>query len=199
MIEILIHGRGGQGAVTAAKILEQAILNANPEMIALQASGFYGPERGGAPTIGFVRADLANKSKRIRKRGPVKNPDYVIVLDSALLQLQQVSDSVRVGKTKKALINTAQGAENFDLGAEVAVLDGQKIADECGLGKNVNTALLGAFVKITELTTLEALLFAIESGFGRKIEENKKAARLGYEWVKTECCGNCFAKGGEKK
>lgn len=173
MIEIIFLGRGGQGAKSAAILLTEALFIENPGMLALQASSEYGPERGGAPTKAFVRVDLANKGKRIRKRGPVSSASFVIILDPTLEAKLDGADYVLINTGKEARVDG-----NF------FAVDGYEIAHDCGLAGNVNTVLLGAFAKTGRLVSLESVLSAIEKKLNKKIEENKKAATFGFEKVR---------------
>lgn len=182
MITIVILGRGGQGGITAARILGSAVLVENPAMNAVQDLPQYGTERRGALTTATVRIDFENPQQLIRNKSQPKDVDFLVILDSKLTE--EGKAFVNPQKTKSVLINTAEQAEGFAcFGVPVAVVDGYKIARLKALGENVNTALLGAFAKISGLVRLESILSAIEEKIGKKAKHNKKAAMLGFEQV----------------
>ena len=178
MIEIRLHGRGGQGAVTASRILATA---AYEEGQYSQAIPMYGTERRGAPLTAFVRID----NQRVRERMLVHNPDISIVLDPLIAKQQAVVESLKAGGL--VLLNTAQAPEDVKLGGDfkVATVDATTIALET-LGRPItNTAILGAFVKVTGAMKLESIEKAIKKYFpGRLGDMNIAAVRRSYEEVK---------------
>ena len=178
MIEIRLHGRGGQGAVTASRILATA---AYEEGQYSQAIPMYGTERRGAPLTAFVRLD----NQRVRERMLVHNPDISIVLDPLIAKQQAVVDDLKEGGL--VLLNTAESPEDVKLGGDfkVATVDATTIALET-LGRPItNTAILGAFVKITGAMKLESIEKAIKKYFpGRLGDMNIAAVRRSYEEVK---------------
>src|SRR5690606_22632940 len=99
MIEIRFHGRGGQGAVTAAEILAKAAFEDGKYC---QAFPFFGAERKGAPVMAFSRIH----DKPIRRRYQVYNPDYVVVLDETLLEAVDIVSGLKEGG--KVVINTEE-------------------------------------------------------------------------------------------
>ncbi len=178
MIEIRLHGRGGQGAVTASRILATA---AYEEGQYSQAIPMYGTERRGAPLTAFVRID----NQRVRERMLVHEPDISIVLDPLIAKQQAVVDSLKPGGI--VLLNTTMNPEEVKLGGnfKVATVDATTIALET-LGRPItNTAILGAFVKITGALKLESIEKAIKKYFpGRLGDMNIAAVRRSYEAVK---------------
>ena len=178
MIEIRLHGRGGQGAVTASRILATA---AYEEGQYSQAIPMYGTERRGAPLTAFVRID----NQRVRERMLVHEPDISIVLDPLIAKQQAVVDSLKAGGI--VLLNTALKPEEVKLGGDfkVATVDATTIALET-LGRPItNTAILGAFVKVTGALKLESIEKAIKKYFpGRLGDMNIAAVRRSYEAVK---------------
>ena len=178
MIEIRLHGRGGQGAVTASRILATA---AYEEGQYSQAIPMYGTERRGAPLTAFVRID----NQRVRERMLVHDPDISIVLDPLIAKQQAVVDSLKPGGL--VLLTTAQPPEEVKLGGDfkVATVDATTIALET-LGRPItNTAILGAFVKVTGAMKLESIEKAIKKYFpGRLGDINIAAVRRSYEEVK---------------
>jgi len=176
--EISIHGRGGQGGVTAAEMLARAAFK---EGKWVQAIPFFGAERRGAPVKAFVR--LADEPILVRSQ--VYNPDYVIVLDSALLEIVDVTEGLK--NNGIIIINTRKNPKEMNIkGHRVATVDATGIALELELlvaGLPVlNTPMLGAFAKATEEVKLESVLEVIKQEWsGAAGEKNAKAASLAYE------------------
>ncbi|MBI5196661.1 MAG: 2-oxoacid:acceptor oxidoreductase family protein [Nitrospirae bacterium] len=186
LVEIRWHGRGGQGTVTAAKVLADTCLSGGRYV---QAFPEYGPERAGAPLRAYNRIS----SKELRMHCPVIAPNIVSVVDVTLL------DSIKVaeGAVKDAIfvVNTSKDPKEIrtKLSAEQAqkvfTIDATKIAVEC-IGRAMpNAPMLGAVCKVSGLVTLEHLLEDVRKSFGKKfsqkiIDGNLDAARRGYEEVK---------------
>jgi len=176
--EIRIHGRGGQGGVTAAEMLARAAFK---EGKWVQAIPFFGAERRGAPVKAFVR--LADEPILIRSQ--VYNPDYVIVLDPALLETVDIAEGMK--NDGIIVINTRKNPKEMNIkGYRTATVDATGIALELQLlvaGLPVlNTPMLGAFAKATEEVKLESVLEVIKQEWsGAAGEKNAKAASLAYE------------------
>jgi len=176
MIEIRIHGRGGQGAVIASQILAEAAFR---EGMHVQAFPSFGSERRGAPVAAFVRLD----DEPIRVRTEIYEPDGLIVLDQSLIlqKLVDVTQGLKGGGW--ILINSSHPPERFaHLGDyRVATVDAASIAVEHHLGSItapiVNTAILGAFSTFTGLVGLEHIAEAINATVPVKPEANVEAAR----------------------
>ena len=186
MVEIRWHGRGGQGTVTAAKVLADACLSSGRHV---QAFPEYGPERAGAPLRAYNRIS----SKELRMHCPVLNPQIVSIVDATLLD----SINVAEGATKDAifLVNTSKNPEEIraKLKAKpeqkVFTVDATKIAIDC-IGRALpNAPMLGAICKATNIVTLDNLLEDVSKSFGKKfsqkiIDGNLEAARRGNGEVK---------------
>ncbi len=176
--EIRIHGRGGQGGVTAAELLARAAFK---EGKWVQAVPFFGAERRGAPVKAFARLS----DEPILVRSQIYNPDYVLVLDSGLLDLVDVTEGLK--KDGVVVVNTQKKPEELNLNHDhVATVDATGIALELGLLVSglpvLNTTMLGAFAKATNEVKLESVLEAIrETWQGAAGEKNAKAAELAYE------------------
>ncbi|XRP97005.1 pyruvate ferredoxin oxidoreductase subunit gamma [Methanocaldococcus sp. 16A] len=170
MIEIRFHGRGGQGAVTAAQILAKAAFYDGKYC---QAFPFFGVERRGAPVMAFTRID----DKKIRLRSQIYNPDYVVVQDATLLESVNVVEGLK--ENGAVVINTVK--DDLDLGFKTYTIDATGIAlDVLGI-PIVNTAMVGAFAGATKLVTLESVKKAILDTFKGKLgEKNAKAAEVAY-------------------
>jgi len=176
MIEIRIHGRGGQGAVIASQILAEAAFR---EDMHVQAFPSFGSERRGAPVAAFVRLDEAP----IRVRTEIYEPDGLIVLDQSLILQKLVDVTQGLKEGGWILINSSHPPESFaDLGHyRVATVDAARIAVEHRLGSVtapiVNTAILGAFSAFTGLVGLEHIAESISATVPVKPEANVAAAR----------------------
>lgn len=176
--EIRIHGRGGQGGVTAAELLARAAFK---EGKWVQAIPFFGAERRGAPVKAFAR--LSDEPILIRSQ--VYSPDYVMVLDASLLDLVDITEGLK--KDGVVIINTRKKPEEMDIKqGRLATVDATGIAIELQLlvaGQPVlNTTMLGAFAKATEEVKLESILEVIrEEWKGAAGEKNAKGAALAYE------------------
>jgi len=171
MIEIRIHGRGGQGAVTASEILAIAAFRDGKFS---QAFPKFGPERTGAPVEAYCRID----SKFINLRTEVYNPNYLIVLDDSLADVTK-------GLDKKGII-IMNSEKSRKIGSyKTFSIDATKIAIET-FGRNImNTAMLGAFVKATKLLSLKSIEEAIKEKFPSALaEKNITAIRKAYEVCK---------------
>ncbi len=186
MMEIRWHGRGGQGTVTAAKVLADACLSGGRHV---QAFPEYGPERAGAPLRAYNRVS----AKELRMHCPVLKPKVVSVVDATLLDGINVTE----GATADAMfvVNTSKDPKeiraklNAGPGQKVFTVDASKIAMEC-IGKALpNSSMLGAICKVTGLVSLDHLLDDVRNSFGKKfsqkiIDGNLDATRRGYEEVK---------------
>ena len=173
MIEIRTHGRGGQGAVIASKVLAAALFK---EDRYVQAFPAFGVERRGAPVVAFTRFDAAP----IRLRCEIYEPDHLIVLDHALTETVDVTAGLKKGGW--IVINTQVPPEEFAYSADfrIATVDANAIAWRHGLGTRatpiVNTAILGALARATGLVGIDSVTAAIIESVPMKPEPNKQAA-----------------------
>jgi len=171
MIEIRIHGRGGQGAVTSAELIATAAINQGNFA---QAFPSFGPERRGAPVQAFARID----KKRIRTREKIYHPDVVLVLDPTLFKITKVTDGLK--ENGIVILNSNLSEEEIRklLGGykgRLALVDATKIAiEELGL-PITNTTMLGAFIKATGLIEVKYMENALKERFGKLAEKNIKA------------------------
>jgi len=183
MFQVRIHGRGGQGAVTAAELLSVAAFLEGKHA---QAFPSFGPERSGAPVVAFCRID----ARPIRLHEPVIEPDTVVVQDATLLH----SVDVFQGLEPHGFVILNSGRSLDDLGladlvsrlpaSHARAVDASSVAQRC-LGKPLpNAALLGGLAALTGAVGLAALLQAISARFrGRSGEGNAAAARAAFELV----------------
>ena len=169
MIEIRIHGRGGQGNVRAAELLALAAFRDGKFAQAFPA---FGAERMGAPVQAFVRID----EKKVRLREQVHAPDFIIVQDAMLMETVPVLEGLKDGGL--VLINSELAPEELNLGgnARVETIAATEIALEI-IGRPIpNAIMIGAFCTYTGLVSLEAAQQAIRDTFPGKIGENNVAA-----------------------
>jgi len=175
--EIRWHGRGGQGAVTSAELVAQAAIS---EGKYAQAFPAFGAERRGAPVVAFVRI---SSNEPIRVRAEIAEPDVVVVLDPGLLRIVDVTSGLKangvlVVNTKKQL---EQIRQEFSITWSLATVDATKIAQELFGVPIVNTSMIGALLKATEVVKLESLFEPLRQRFGRLAERNIEAMKRAYE------------------
>jgi 2-oxoacid:acceptor oxidoreductase gamma subunit (pyruvate/2-ketoisovalerate family) len=176
IIEIRWHGRGGQGAITAAKIVANAAFVSGYGGVVMAPT--FGTERRGAPVL----TSLKLSKKKIYDLSPIENPDMVVVLDHLLVEEASVADGLKPGGV--IIINTPKGLKDYSFpGMKVAIADVTTLASEVGLVKGiVNTGIIGAFAKASGLLDLDVLLKAIEEEFdGKRPRQNAEAARVTFE------------------
>ena len=166
LTEIRWHGRGGQGVVTAGKMLAQVALDSGQYF---QAFPDYGPERAGAPIRAFTRLS----PEPIHKHCQIQEPDMVLVLDPTLLEAVNVNVTEGLKEDGILLVNTAESPAEvrervgFQTG-RVFTVDATRIALET-LGREItNTPMLGALVKATGILTVEDLVAQTRKQFGDK-------------------------------
>ena len=180
MLEIRFHGRGGQGAVVASKMLAVAFFK---EGKGVQSFPTYGAERRGAPVAAFIRVD----DKPVLYHHNIYTPTHVVVLDPSLMERVDVTQGLKEGGF--VLVNTKLKPSDFpDLkGYDVHVVDASGIAVKHGLGSPenpiVNTAVLGAFAKASGLVGLPAVLEAVKEESPIKVKANLAAAEEAYHSV----------------
>jgi pyruvate ferredoxin oxidoreductase gamma subunit len=188
LIEIRWHGRGGQGAVTASKLLADAALS---EGFYIQAFPEYGAERMGAPVRSFNRIS----SEVIDLHCQISDPDIVVVLDETLLETIDVTAGIKNGGS--IIINTSKNPgeilsslhQNDKRKISYYFIDASKISMET-IGKVMpNTPMVGALIKVLGLLKPETLNETIKNTLSKKIpahivKANMLAARRAYEEVK---------------
>lgn len=188
LIEIRWHGRGGQGAVTASKLLAETALGSG---MYIQAFPDYGAERMGAPILSYTRLS----DSPITIHSPVLEPDVVVVLDPTLLGVVDVTEGLKEGGA--IIVNTtespAQVRARLGLNgknARVFTVDASTIAIE-ELGREItNTPMLGALCVATGLLDLDKIIEQVQKNFGKKmradvVEANIRAVKRAAEEVKA--------------
>lgn len=176
IIEIRWHGRGGQGAITAAKIVANAAFVSGYRGVVMAPT--FGTERRGAP----VFTSLKISKEKIYDLSPISTPHMVIVLDHTLLDEVDVVAGLK--DNGLVVLNTPKPLSEYNFeGMKVAVSDVTKHGVEAGLPPGVvNSGIIGAFSKASELVDIDVLVKAIEDEFtGKRPEKNSKAAKIAYE------------------
>lgn len=174
--EIRWHGRGGQGAVTSAKIIAEA---AHSEGKSVQAFAFYGAERRGAPVETYTRIS----DKPIRRHSQIYNPSVVAVLDPALprvLYIKGISDDTTL------IVNQNKQVNYPELNCKKFWIDATQIAIDLKLrvaeSYITNTIMTGAVAKATGLVKLDSVLEAIKTLLNKSLwERNLEAAKRGFK------------------
>ncbi len=183
VLEIRIHGRGGQGAKTASQFIAEAGLDQGKY---IKAFPEYGPERRGAPIVAYSRIS----DKPITTYAPVTNPDVVLVIDDTLLSSVDVTAGLL--DTGIIIINSsrkpAEIRDKLNFEGEIYTVDASGIAIK-NVGRDLpNIPILGAFVKITNAVSMDSLKNKIKEKFLKKIGKEKtdltiKTLKEGFENV----------------
>jgi pyruvate ferredoxin oxidoreductase gamma subunit len=186
MFQVRIHGRGGQGVVTAAEMLSIAAFEDGQHA---QAFPTFGSERTGAPVTSFCRID----DEAIRVREPISEPDALIIQDPTLLHQVKVFSGLSEGGY--VLINTSRGLDELGLSefadgfapGRLLTVPASEVAKRQLHRPMPNTALLGGFAAMTGAVTLQAVVRAIAQKFSGEIaDRNVLAANAAHEYVQHE-------------
>jgi 2-oxoacid:acceptor oxidoreductase gamma subunit (pyruvate/2-ketoisovalerate family) len=182
LFEIRFHGRGGQGAVTGAKILGDATRLEDKHF---QAFAHYGAERRGAPVMAFTRV----ADEPIRIHSYIYEPEAIVVLDETLLDNPTVQNGITEGTF--VVVNTprAPGAIKLKVKTSVSTVDATKIALDEGILVAgiavVNTIMLGAVARATGIVSMDSVKKAIRKGLAglpdKVIDTNVEAAQRAYD------------------
>ncbi|MGB9721166.1 MAG: 2-oxoacid:acceptor oxidoreductase family protein [bacterium] len=189
LLEIRWHGRGGQGAKTAALLFADAAVETGKY---IQAFPEYGPERMGAPVFAFNRLS----DKPILQHCGIKNPNIVVVLDPTLMETIDITEGI--AEDGIILVNTQKRAKEIreqlkikNEKIKVYVVDASKIAKDILKRDIPNTPMLGALIKISRLLEFEPMLESVRKRLEHKfpnrpdvVEGNIKAVVRAYEEVK---------------
>lgn len=186
LLEIRWHGRGGQGAKTAALLFGDAAIETGKY---IQAFPEYGPERMGAPVFAFNRIS----DQPILQHCGIKNPKIVVVLDPTLIETVNVTDGLP--EDGVVLVNTQKGAQEIKkelklTTQKVYVVDASKISQEIMDRDLPNTPMLGALIKVSQLLEFEPMLESVKHRLEKKfpnrpdvVDGNIKAIKRAYEEV----------------
>jgi pyruvate ferredoxin oxidoreductase gamma subunit len=182
--EVIFFARGGQGAKTASELIAHAAIL---EGKYVKAFPFFGPERSGAPTKMFLKIS----ENEIRTQEPVVDPDVVVVLDETVIDCQDVSRNL--DKNESLIINSKKDPEeirkkipNFE--GKIHTLDATGIALKITGNPNPNMVLMGYFIKISEIISLENAMQIFREVFVPKIgkeltEKTIQAMQAGYDEI----------------
>ncbi len=196
MFQVRIHGRGGQGVVTAAELLSVAAFREDRHA---QAFPSFGSERTGAPVVAYCRID----DRPIRLREPIMAPDAIIIQDPTLLH--QVDVFAGLLPDGYIVINTSRTFEELGLGEFIGGFRRERLctvpATELALkhvGRAVpNAALLAGFAALSGRISLESVSAAIREKFPAKVADaNVAAANVAYAWVLQQMQGAERAEAG---
>jgi len=181
--EVRWHGRGGQGVVTVSRLLAYAALMEGKHV---QAFPEFGPERTGAPILGFTRIS----DQPIDIHSQVYAPSSVVVLDPTLLKNVDVTEGLV--KDGKVVLNTqkkqAEVRGSFRRTDIICyTIDAKRIALDV-LGRPIfNTAMLGALIKVEPLAKIDSVARALKERFpGPLAEKNAEAIRMAYDKVSSQ-------------
>ncbi|TFF93713.1 MAG: pyruvate ferredoxin oxidoreductase [Promethearchaeota archaeon] len=184
IIEVTMHGRGGQTAITASQLLAQfAYEKGFTDAIAIP---IIGAERRGAPIQAFTKI---SKKKPIKTYDSVVNPDYILVFDKSLLEIPQIKNSIHDGVTMLANSKKPFDTTGFGKNVKLYIIDATGICIENQFmhssGPILNIPMLGAFGKVTGYYDLKIMEDVIKKEFGEKrLEKNMVVAKMAYELVK---------------
>ncbi|MEM0089759.1 MAG: 2-oxoacid:acceptor oxidoreductase family protein [Nitrososphaerota archaeon] len=181
LVEVRFHGRGGQGVVTAARLLAEACLLENKYSLSFPE---FGPERSGAPVRAYVRIS----DEPIEVRSLVYDPEIVVSIDPKLSSsveiLAGLDDEGVVIINSKNVEEALLKAISSKPRAKLFYVDARGIALSLGDARFENSAILGAFAKATGIVSLSSLESVLRTRFkGAVLENNLKAMRLGYDKV----------------
>jgi pyruvate ferredoxin oxidoreductase gamma subunit len=177
MVDVRIHGRGGQGVVTTAEVLALACFIEGRHAQALPS---FGSERTGAPVAAFVRVS----DRPIRSHDPVEDPDVVVLQDATLLALPSVVAGLRPGG--RLLVNTQRPLPGAVLaataGRTVTTVPASAIATRC-VGRDVpGPAMLGALAAVTDVVLVDSVIAAVRDRLaGRSTAGNVAAVTEAFE------------------
>lgn len=186
LIEVRFHGRGGQGAVTAADLLAVAGFKEGYYTLSFP---MFGAEKRGTPVVSFLRIS----DEPIVARDEVYTPDYVIVLDPTVMETVNVVAGLKEGGM--LIANYPKGSEDLksdlkvdELGIKVVTINATKMAMET-LGRPItNTAMVGAFGGATRIVTLETLIDVVNEWFSGEIaQKNAKLIEEAYRYMMEVC------------
>ena len=173
MLQILIIGRGGQGAQTAGNLLARAFYEEGQQV---QTFATYGGARRGTPVISSLRVD----DKPIRLRCNIETASAILCFDDSLLDDNLLSSA---NNKTKILVNSSRTKEAFaSLGDyQIMTVDGKGIAKRNDMGKVVNSALLGAFVAILGQPKIDSTCRIVEAMAPVKHQQNVASCREGFQ------------------
>ena len=182
MLQIIIQGRGGQGAQTAGTLLATAFF---AEGRAVQSFASYGGARRGTPVSSYIRVD----DRPIRVRCDIEHADAILCFDASLLAGPLLAtarpDTLIVVNSSRTPAQFAADLPNH----RVIPVDGLGISRRHGLGRIVNSALLGGFARAIDAPQLAMLTRVLGDEVPKLHDENIAACTEGYRSVEEQLCG----------
>jgi pyruvate ferredoxin oxidoreductase gamma subunit len=182
VLQIIIQGRGGQGAQTAGNLLAAAFFAEGRQV---QCFASYGGARRGTPVSSYLRVD----DRPVRLRCDIERADAILCFDASLLEGRLLA-SARADTL--IVVNSARSSAQFGRelpGYRVIPVDGLAIARRNGLGRFVNSALLGAIARALAAPSLAALEATLVEQAPKLHDENIAACEEGYRWVDAQLQG----------
>ncbi|HVC10193.1 MAG TPA: 2-oxoacid:acceptor oxidoreductase family protein [Burkholderiales bacterium] len=179
MLQIIIQGRGGQGAQTAGNLLAMAFFAQGRQV---QSFASYGGARRGTPVSSYIRID----ERPIRVRCDIEQADAILCFDASLLEGRLLAAA---RPDTLIVVNSAREPRNFASalpGYKVIPVDGIAVARRHGLGRIVNSALLGAFARAIGAPPLDVLEHTIVEQAPKLQRENVAACQEGHRWVDAQ-------------
>jgi 2-oxoacid:acceptor oxidoreductase gamma subunit (pyruvate/2-ketoisovalerate family) len=183
MLQIIIQGRGGQGAQTAGSLLAMAFF---AQGRAVQSFASYGGARRGTPVSSFIRVD----DRPIRVRCDIERADAILCFDASLLEGRLLAAA---GPDTVIVVNSAHPPEHFARALpehRVVPVDGLAMATRHGLGRIVNSVLLGALARAIGAPTLDVLERVLFEQAPARKEDNAAACETGYRSADARLAGS---------
>lgn len=173
MLQIIVQGRGGQGAQTAGNLLAAAFYR---EGMHIQSFATYGGARRGTPVSSFIRVD----NRPIRLRCDIEHADAILCFDFSLLKTGLLD---RATNDTLIVVNSGRAADDWNGldGFRILPIDGITIARKHGLGRIVNSSLLGAFVCALKTPSIEVMQQTIAEAAPTRKAENVSACLEAYD------------------
>lgn len=183
VLEIIIQGRGGQGAQTAGNLLAGAF---HAQGLHVQCFATYGGARRGTPVNSYIRVD----DRPVRVRCDIERADAILCFDASLLEgrLLAAADANTL-----IVVNSARSAAEFAEalpGMRVIPIDALTISRQQGLGRIVNSALLGGLARVLQAPTLDMLSQTLVDNAPKQHDENVAACVEGYRWADQQLVGS---------
>jgi pyruvate ferredoxin oxidoreductase gamma subunit len=178
-LQIIIQGRGGQGAQLAGNVLSRAFFAEGHEV---QSFATYGGARRGTPVSSFIRVD----DKPIRVRCDIERADAILCFDASLLEARLLAAA---GPQTLIVVNSRRTPAQFAAelpGYRLLPVDGIGVSQRNGLGRIVNSALLGALACALEAPGLDTLLHTVAATAPKAGAENGTACLEGYRLVEAQ-------------
>jgi len=179
VLQIIIQGRGGQGAQTAGNLLAMAFFAEGREV---QSFASYGGARRGTPVSSFIRVD----ERPIRVRCDIERADAILCFDASLLEGRLLATA---RPDTLIVVNSSRSPEQFAEtlpGYRIIPVDGVSISRRHGLGRIVNSALLGALARVIEAPKLEELTRTLVAEAPKLHDENIAACEEGYRRAEAQ-------------